>query len=217
MKKRNTIMFILSGVAAMLLSACNGMFEGIYDVESEENVSEYGFTSLSSASDAGTVYVDASSYTRWIYINFHNLTVDSTSVSETPHGDWDLAVHRYDAKTNSGAVAATNATDFADIVAGNYQLSTDYTNDEWTTNKIVTDMSTMMDGYLSYADSYYNSLLSEWLNVDTSNMPPSYTLSGKIYIVRLADGTKAAVKLNNYMNSSAIKGYLTINYMYPVK
>jgi hypothetical protein len=75
----------------------------------------------------------------------------------------------------------------------------------------------MMDGYLSYVESDYNEVLSQWLDVDTSNMPPSYTLSGKIYILRLADGTKAALKLENYMNESAVKGYMTIRYMYPIE
>jgi hypothetical protein len=74
----------------------------------------------------------------------------------------------------------------------------------------------MMDGYLSYVESDYNATLSQWLNVDTSNMPPTYTLSNKIYILRLADGSKAALKLENYMNESAIKGYMTISYMYPL-
>jgi hypothetical protein len=47
-------------------------------------------------------------------------------------------------------------------------------------------------------------------------MPPSYTLSNKIYILKLADGSKAALKLENYMNDAAVKGYMTIRYMYPV-
>jgi hypothetical protein len=135
------------------------------------------------------------------------------SVFDEAPRNWDLAIHRYDAKTNGGAVAETDASDFALLSSAKVG---DYVGDTWTTSKIVTDMSTMMDGYLSYVESDYNPMLSQWLNVDTSNMPPTYTLSNKIYILRLADGSKAALKLENYMNESAIKGYMTIRYMYPV-
>jgi hypothetical protein len=204
----------MSGVAAMLLSSCNGLFDEIYDnVTTDEVVSEYGFTKLSSDVEVGTIYVDASSYTKWIYLDFSEHRADSVSVFDEAPQNWDLAIHRYDAKTNGGAVAETDIADFnllSTAKIGNY------VGDTFTTKKIVTDMSTMMDGYLSYVESDYNATLSQWLNVDTSNMPPTYTLSNKIYILRLADGSKAALKLENYMNESAIKGYMTISYMYPL-
>jgi hypothetical protein len=204
----------MSGVAAMLLSSCNGLFDEIYDnVTTDEVVSEYGFTKLSSDVEVGTIYVDASSYTKWIYLDFSDHRADSVSVFDEAPQNWDLAIHRYDAKTNGGAVAETDIADFnllSTAKIGNY------VGDTFTTKKIVTDMSTMMDGYLSYVESDYNATLSQWLNVDTSNMPPTYTLSNKIYILRLADGSKAALKLENYMNESAIKGYMTISYMYPL-
>jgi hypothetical protein len=204
----------MSGVAAMLLSSCNGLFDEIYDnVTTDEVVSEYGFTKLSSDVEVGTIYVDASSYTKWIYLDFSEHRADSVSVFDEAPQNWDLAIHRYDAKTNGGAVAETDIADFnllSTAKIGNF------VGDTFTTKKIVTDMSTMMDGYLSYVESDYNATLSQWLNVDTSNMPPTYTLSNKIYILRLADGSKAALKLENYMNESAIKGYMTISYMYPL-
>ena len=73
----------------------------------------------------------------------------------------------------------------------------------------------MMDGYLSYAESFYNAELSTWLDVDKSTMPPIYTLSGKIYIIALSDGNNIAVKLSDYMNADGVKGYMTIEYIYP--
>jgi hypothetical protein len=204
----------MSGVAAMLLSSCNGLFDEIYDnVTTDEVVSEYGFTKLSSDVEVGTIYVDASSYTKWIYLDFSEHRADSVSVFDEAPLNWDLAIHRYDAKTNGGAVAETDIEDFNLLSTAKIG---EYVSDTFTTKKIVTDMSTMMDGYLSYVESDYNATLSQWLNVDTSNMPPTYTLSNKIYILRLADGSKAALKLENYMNESAIKGYMTISYMYPI-
>ena len=80
-----------------------------------------------------------------------------------------------------------------------------YVEDVWTTAKIAIDMSGMMDGNIVYMESYYNEELSKWLNVDKSNMPPTYTLSNKVYMVKLKDGTYAAVRLTNYMNASGVK------------
>jgi hypothetical protein len=203
----------MSGVAALLLSSCNGLFDDIYDNVADDVVSEYGFTKISSDVEVGTIYVDASSYTKWIYLDFSEHRADSVSVFDDAPQNWDLAIHRYDAKTNGGAVAETDIEDFSLLSIAKIG---DFVSDTFTTKKIVTDMSTMMDGYLSYVESDYNTELSQWLNVDTSNMPPTYTLSNKIYILRLADGSKAALKLENYMNESAIKGYMTISYMYPL-
>ena len=41
------------------------------------------------------------------------------------------------------------------------------------------------------------------------------TLSNKVYMVKLKDGTYAAVRLTNYMNASGVKGFMTIDYIYP--
>lgn len=89
--------------------------------------------------------------------------------------------------------------------------------DEWTTNKIAVDVSHMMEdnGYLIYAPSDFNPELSKWLNVDTSEMPPIYTPSNKVYLLRMKDDTMAAIRLVSYMNAAGIKGYMTFDYIYP--
>lgn len=89
--------------------------------------------------------------------------------------------------------------------------------DEWTTDRITVDMSQMMDGIIIYAEDYYNPCLSRWLDVDTSTMPPIYTLSNKVYVLRFSDGTYAALRLSNFMNDAAVKGFMTVDYLYPVE
>ncbi len=197
----------------LLLSSCNGMFEGIYDEAPMETEDAYGFVTPSSTVEAGTLVVDASSYTNWVYVNFHTLKVETKSVTEEAPAAWDIALHRYDAKTNGGAAVETSSIDFSSLAT---EQITNYVADTWTTEQIAIDMSTMMDGYLTYTESDYNTELSKWLDVDTSNMPPTYTLSNKVYVVRLSDGTRAAVKLDNYMDAAGIKGVLTIRYIYPI-
>ena len=50
--------------AAMSLSACNGMFEGIYDdpIEAEMEIKESSFSQI-----------NATEYTNWVYINPVNM------------------------------------------------------------------------------------------------------------------------------------------------
>ena len=189
-----------------LLSACNGILDGIYDEPDNEN--NTGFE------NEGEIFIDATSYTQWVYIDFSERSTVTLGYDEDAPQNWDIAVHRYDVKTNGAKVVETNYSDFDEAITATIDEA-DLVGDIWTTNQIVIDMSTMMDGYLGYTESSYNPELSKWLNVDTSTMPPIYTPSGKVYIVYLPDGTHAGVKLLNFMNDMQVKGYMTIQYMYP--
>ena len=198
---------IIAGAASMgLLSACNGILDGIYDEPDNEN--NTGFE------NEGEIFIDATSYTQWVYIDFSERSTVTLGYDEDAPQNWDIAVHRYDVKTNGAKVVETNYSDFDQAITATIDEA-DLVGDIWTTNQIVIDMSTMMDGYLGYTESSYNPELSKWLNVDTSTMPPIYTPSGKVYIVYLSDGTRAGVKLLNFMNDLQVKGYMTIQYMYP--
>lgn len=204
----------MTGVAAMLLPSCEDVLGDIYD--EPVATSEYGFVEVSNGSKPGEIYINASDYAVWTYIDFEERRIDSLSVNDPAPARWDIAIHRYDTKTNNGTVTGTELTDINEARELKNGEDSHEVADIWTTNKIVTDMSTMMDGYLSYTDSYYNPELSTWLSVDTSTMPPVYTPSNKVYIINLENGTRAAVKLKDYMNSAGIKGYMTIEYIYPL-
>lgn len=211
----NSLKFILAaGVAAMLLPSCNDVMGDLYD--EPVATSEYGFIETATDKATGLIYINATDYTVWTYINFEDRRIDSLSVYDPAPEKWDIAIHRYDAKTDGGKVVGTN---FSDINKARGWKNTDMlpeVADIWTTDKIVTDMSTMMDGYLTYADSYYNPELSKWLDVDKSSMPPIYTPSDKVYVIYLKNGNRAAVKLKNYMDDAGVKGYMSIQYIYPI-
>ncbi|MCM1163225.1 MAG: HmuY family protein [Muribaculaceae bacterium] len=208
---KKIVKFFIPGVAALLLPACNGIFSDIYDSPESQQMSTYGFIVNSTSTEPGTIYIDATDYRRWTYIDFHTLSIDTLDIDYPEPAAWDIAIHRYDAKTNGGVVAETGATSFTSPVI----TPGEFVADTWTTETIITDMSTMMDGYLSYKESDYNPELSKWLNVDKSSMPPVYTPSSKVYIARLADGSHVALRLDNYMDASGVKGYMTISYIYP--
>ena len=211
---KRLISLTTAGAALWLLSACNGLFGGVYDQPDDDFVSDFGFQTPCGPETAGIIYIDATSYTDWVYIDFSEKKTYTVNVEQEAPQSWDIAVHRYDVKTNGGKVLETHYTNITDAVKSEYSGET-MTADQWTTQQIIIDMSTMMDGYLGYVESYYNPVLSGWLDVDTSTMPPIYTPSGKVYVVQLADNTKAAVQLVNYMDETGVKGFLTIEYIYP--
>lgn len=218
MNVSKNIIFCLSGVIVMLsLSACNGILDGIYDTPQTDATETYGFIAFDSKTHKGRIYIDATDYTEWHYIDLHNKEVVTKKVNDTPPASWDLAIHRYDTKTNKGHILECTAQDFSSLPDIESISEESFIADEWTTDKITTDMSQMMDGIITYAEDYYNPCLSKWLHVDTSVMPPIYTLSGNIYMLRLHDGTYAAIRLTNFMNDSAIKGFMTVDYLFPVK
>ncbi|MBJ2184457.1 MAG: HmuY family protein [Muribaculaceae bacterium] len=204
--------YLLPGASAVLLSACNGIFGDIYDDPAGEPDTGYGFVIESENSMPGTIYIDATDYRDWVYLNFGAASAVTLDVDAPAPERWDMAVHRYDVKTNGGAVLQTEVSDFGEVAL---LPGAAFTPDVWTTGTIVTDMSGMMDGNLEYAGSFYNPVLSQWLDVDKSTMPPVYTLSGRVYVLRLSSGDYAAVKLVNYMDASAVKGFMTIQYVYP--
>ncbi len=208
----------LSGATLLLsLPACNGIFEDIYDMPTSETGNEYGFIVVDEKTRRGRIYIDATDYTEWHYIDLQGKRVTTTPVGDAAPETWDFAIHRYDTKTNGAEVWESSASVFDDLPALGIVSEEQWIADEWTTDRITVDMSQMMDGVILYAEDYWNPCLSRWLDVNTSTMPPVYTLSGKIYLLRLNNGTYAALRLTNFMNDAAIKGYMTIDYLYPVE
>lgn len=216
MKQLSIAKALALGVISISLSACNGVMGGIYDEPDTTIVSDFGFISSGDAGQFGVVYIDATSYTRWTYIDFSEQRIDTLEVGDAEPANWDIAVHRYDVKTNGAAVMETGYTGFDALLAGGLPDG-EMVKDEWTSDRIAVDMSGMMDGYIEYQESYYNTELSKWLDVDTSTMPPIYTLSKKVYLVKLQDGTYLAVRLANFMNDASVKGYMTIQYKYAIE
>lgn len=200
----------------MSLSSCNGMLDDIYDVPQESTSDGYGFLLSDDATASGKVRIDATDYKKWTYIDFRNKVCHATEIGEdgtdTAPAEWDIAVHRYDTKTNGASVCETDEN----VLGKPLPAGAAFAEDVYTTDRIATDMSGMMDGNILYAPSYYNEVLSRWLKVDTSNMPPTYTLSGRVYIVKLKDGRHIGLKLSDFMNPAGVKGHMTIDYyIYP--
>lgn len=202
------------GVIGLSLQSCNDLLGELYD--EPLNDTQYGFIKTNEIDNSGTIYIDATKYTQWIYIDFHNRSIDSLEINsgQDEPTEWDIAVHRYDAKTNGGSVLETGYNDLNLVQSLESLPEGEFIEDGWS--KVTIDMSDMINDNIIYADSYVNTELSKWLDVDTGTMPPVYTLSSKVYLVRLEDGTLAAVRLSDFMSKSGVKGYMTIDYIYPL-
>ena len=96
----------------MSLSACNGIFENIYDapIETEMEIKENSFSQVKTVE-----------YTEWAYINLSERTVTTVKIGEEYESQipdkWDFAIHRYDIKTNEGAAYKTTYTSIDEFKA----------------------------------------------------------------------------------------------------
>ncbi len=211
---------------AITTAACDDILSGLYDTPAEETVSaNEAFTvTTENGMTRGSVTVDATNYTKWVYIDLHDL---STAIGRVPTSaaeidttwqpdNWDIAVHRYDAKTNGASVAKTDFTTIDDFLANGTIPTDGYVEDMLTDTTVIIDMSQMLQNIVGYGYTMYNAKLSEWFYLDRSTMPPGYNLRDNVFIVRFADDTHAAIKLASYMNSANIKGHLTISFAYPI-
>lgn len=189
-----------------MLVSCDGIFGGLYD---EPVKNSFGFIQRDDDDHGGTIRLDATSYTRWSYIDLHHYHIDTANITlgQDAPLEWDFAIHHYDVKTHGGTATESpfdNVGMAIELEELNFVADVD--------SQVVIDMSTMMEGYLVYTPSPVNPVLSHWLDVDLSTMPPIYTLSNKVYLLRLSDGTLVALQFTSFMDDSFVKGIVTLRY-----
>lgn len=246
-----------TGLLALVFSSCHGMFEDIYDVPTENvDIKE------------GQLYIDASSWLDWYYIDFNttnkNFAEGGTSSafvkyaipttgeerSDHPSGtpgiytywydvfgaglsnhkfsgfcatepqpepeSWHIAVHRNNVRTNGAAVYETSYTSMNELPESSESFADKtFTSDEWNETDVWTVQAQMLQGLIGNQGIDINPVLSSWLKVDIPPIPPVFTLNNHVFIVRMNDGTYAAIQLENYQSPAGTKCCLTINYKYP--
>lgn len=149
----------------------------------------------------------------------HGSTFDELSVTKTDaQADarkWDFAIHHFDVKTNGGSAAVAPTKNLFDISASDASSLT-FTPDKWSDNQVIVDLKEMMGFKIGYQNSMFNPVLSAWATMDFSTPPPVYSASGDAYVLKLADGTLAAMQLRSYISPMGTKGFLTIDIVYPL-
>lgn len=261
-----TLHGIMTSVAMAMLAvvspSCDGIFNGIYDEAPEEE----------KATMAGQLYVDASDWGEWHYIDLKAVgeavaadpSFDPSSLwqsaaipleptdaagTENPYtgiytywydvfgegigrnefrdfyhtaaqpepDDWTFAVHRNNVRTNGGAVARTEFRSFDELPADARELRTlEFVADEWNEKDVWSIQERMLLGLIGNQGIEINNVLSSWLTIDIPPMPPAFTHDGRVFILRLADGSLAALRLVDYQSATGTKCCLTIDYRYPL-
>lgn len=203
-------------LAALTFASCDGIFGGLYDTPEAAKEDRYGFVQEDDDHRGGTIYLDVRAYERWVYVDLHQQCVDTANIVQQQPApqEWDFALHRYDAKTHGATVAETPVGDIDMLIPSVLPEGLVFMAD--ADSQVAVDMSQMMDGIVGYAPSDVNPVLSRWMHVDMSSMPPTYTPSNRVYLVRLADGSMAALQFTGYTDAMSNKGYATIRYRYPL-
>ena len=174
------------------------------------------------------IVVDASDYTKWVYINFDKGEVVSVSTPETDLS-WDLGLHRYDFKTNGGTSGkgkgAAVRTTQKDLM-GNIPTPKD---SEWTLDReglLLMKFGANKDGKhdIKYEKQSANFLLTSepkgdgkgYLNkgiISMTGMPPMVTIDPSVFLVRSATGQIVRVCVLDYQNATKKTGYITLEYV----
>lgn len=251
----------VAALGTLVLSACNGIFDDIYDHPDPIVPAK------------GQLVINATSWADWYYVDLprlHQLTLDGDEdalqkaqsefesypipMTLTPGqqhdgktgqylywfdvwgvgitnnefrtftptdaqgepSNWTFAVHRNNVRTNGGAVYETEYTSMDDLPETSASfIDKPFTADEWSENEVWDSQETMLQCLVPSQGINVNKVLSSWLALKIPPMPPSFTHNNHVFILRLADGTYAALQLANYLSSTGTKCWLTINYKYP--
>ncbi len=174
------------------------------------------FEGLVIPDDAKQAYVDASSKQEWHYFSFgQNKIVGSAAESEENNAiwkarkDWDLAIRRFEIRTNSGEFTSTGAS------GGVHTLDSGITfvsvtkvpkDATFATDKTIT--SAGMGGTSTVIRSEATVINFKKRTDGSLVMPPVY-LPAPIYIFRTADGTAHyKVQFIQYKNEKNATGHV---------
>ena len=89
-----------------------------------------------------------------------------------------------------------------------------FRSDEWSENEVWSSKEQMLLSLVPSQGININKVLSSWLAFKF-NVPPDYIPNKHVFILRLADGTYAALQLTDFISPEGKKCFLTINYKYP--
>lgn len=138
------------------------------------------------------------------------------TAAQTAPDDWTFAVHRNNVRTNGGAVLETTYTSMNDLPESSDAFrNMKFTEDEWTENEVWDSQDQMLLGNVPSQGIEINKVLSSWLIMEIPPMPPAFSMNNHVFILRLNDGSYAALQLDNYLSPNGTKCHLTINYKYP--
>jgi len=151
------------------------------------------------------------------------LAVSETDAQPAPE-HWDFAIHRNNNRTNGGSALETGYTSMSQLPASSTALlgemaasgrDTAFTADAYTQQAVWVDQSTMLQEVIPCQGIAVNEVLSRWIEMELPPMPPTFKHNGHVFLLRMSDGTTAALRCKNYISARNVKCCLTIEYLYP--
>ena len=154
-----------------------------------------------------------------------NELLDVIEVDKQPEASsWDFAIHRNNNRTNGGAALETTYSSMNELPVNSTTLlnqmasagkDTVFVCDIYTEKEVWVDQSTMLQEIIPCQSIMVNQVLSSWLTMEIPPMPPSFHHNGHVFLLRMNDGTIAALRCANYISAKNLKCCLTIEYLYP--
>ncbi len=151
--------------------------------------------------------------------------MDTTAVDPQPEPEqWDFAIHRNNVRTNRGAAMETEYTSLDELPANSSLLfdrmiaagqDTTFRADTPSERDVWIDNSNMIKELIPCQSIDINEVISRWLTIEIPPIPPSFNHRGNVYLLRMSDGSVAALRLANYMSAKGVKCCMTIEVKYP--
>lgn len=112
--------------------------------------------------------------------------------------DWDIAVHKYDIRTNGGLVKKINATELNDVTLKDVPSDAEMVADEF--KSVIVDLSNMQSGFVGFQDVRVNKELGDWIiATPTGKMPPfTYALNKDVVFLVKVKGKVWKMKFTAY-------------------
>ncbi|WP_251620942.1 HmuY family protein [Odoribacter lunatus] len=148
----------------------------------------------------GEATVMANEYNEWTYFNFSTEDTVVLTIQKKAEGDgyvyevdaeaekvlkWDIAVHKYDMRTNGGLVKELSTKNFDAVTLADVPADGGMVAD--AEGSVMADMSQMMSGFVGYQDVKLNEELGRWvIATPTGTMPPyTYELNDNVFVVKV--------------------------------
>lgn len=159
------------------------------------------------APEVVTTMVQATSYTDWVYYSFSEDTI--VSVADPANAsNWDIALMRNHVRTNSGTSGSGQGGAFD---AGVIDFDGYVTAPE--TGYLVDDSVQAFNfATMEYSPVAASSVLEGWGSF-SSDTPPVFTPSLKVFAVKTATGKYVKLMFLNYYGTEG-SGYITFKYLH---
>lgn len=157
-------------------------------------------------------FLDVSSYTEWTYFSFSKNEV--VVVEDFANSlEWDIAFHRADVRTNGGA-SGKGKGEALDSGKKEWDQVTTVPTSGFKKDEVGKITTKFTGEGVEEDDQPFSQVLSAWLDVDTSNPPPVYTLSNSIYVVKAANGKVVKIHFYDNKNQKDKNGAVSFKYQY---